>query len=78
MKVDVAQSCPTFFDSIDYTVPRILEARILEWVAVAFSRVSSQSRAWTRVSCTAGRLFTIWATKEAHSGIPKLVLKAIV
>ena len=45
----------------------ILQARILEWVAIPFSRGSSQRRAQTWVSCTAGGFFTIWATREAHS-----------
>ena len=44
----------------------ILQARILEWVAFASSRGSSQPRDWTQVSHTAGRFFTSWATKEAH------------
>ena len=39
--------------------------RILEWVAVSFSKGSSWPRDRTRVSCTGGRLFTIWATREA-------------
>ena len=39
--------------------------RILEWVAICFSRGSSQPRDWTRVSCTAGRFFTDWNTREA-------------
>ena len=38
----VAQSCPTLCDPMDYIVHGILQARILEWVAVLFSRVSSQ------------------------------------
>ena len=38
----------------------------LEWVAIPFSRGSSQPRAWTWVSCIAGRFFTVWATREAH------------
>ena len=38
----------------------ILQARILEWVAICFSRGSSQPRDWTWVSCIAGRLFTMW------------------
>ena len=42
MKVKVAQSCPTLCDPMDYTVHEILQARILEWVAVPFSRGSSQ------------------------------------
>ena len=42
----------------------ILQARILEWVAIPFSRGSSQPRDWTWFSCTAGRLFAIQATRE--------------
>ena len=41
--------------------------RILEWVDYPFSRGSSQPRNWIRVSCIAGRLFTHWAMREAHS-----------
>ena len=44
LKVKVAQSCPTLCDPMDYTVPEILQARILEWVAFPFSRGSSQPR----------------------------------
>ena len=47
------------------SVHGILQARILEWVAIAFSRVSSQPRDRTQVSCLAGSLFTIWTTREA-------------
>ena len=43
----------------------ILEARILEWVAIPFSRVSSWPRDQTRVSCITGRFFTVWTTREA-------------
>ena len=43
-----------------------LQARILEWVAIPFSRGSSQSKDWTQVSCIAGRFFTSWATGEAQ------------
>ena len=42
--VKVAQSCPTLCDLMDYTVHRILQAKILEWIAVPFSRGSSQLR----------------------------------
>ena len=42
----------------------ILQARILEWVAVSSSRGSSQPRDQTWVFCIAGRLFTNWATRE--------------
>ena len=45
------------------TAHGILQARILEWVAVPFSRGSSQHRDQTQVSHIAGRLFTIWATR---------------
>ena len=48
------------------SVHRILQARILEWVAIPFSRGSSRPRDWTRISSTAGRFFTIWVTREAH------------
>ena len=43
----------------------ILQARILEWVAVPSSWGSSQPRSWTQVSHVASRFFTIWATREA-------------
>ena len=61
----VAQSCLTLCDSMDYTAHGILQARILEWVAVPFSRGSSQSRDQTQVSRIAGGFFTSWATREA-------------
>ena len=44
VKVKVAQSCLTLCDSMDYTVYGILQATILEWVAIPFSRGSSQPR----------------------------------
>ena len=40
--------------------------RTLQWVAYPFSSGSSQPRNWTGVSCIAGRVFTSWATREAH------------
>ena len=45
----------------------ILQARILEWVTILFSRGSSRPRDRTWVSCIAGIFFTIWATREAHN-----------
>ena len=51
---------------MDYTVHGILQARILEWVAVPFSRASSQPRDWTQVSHIVGGFFTNWATREAQ------------
>ena len=55
---EVAQSCPTLCDPLDYTVHRILQARILEWVAFPFSRWSSWPRNCTQVSHIAGRFLT--------------------
>ena len=43
----------------------ILQARILEWVAIPFSRGSSWPRDRTQVSCIAGGFFTVWATGES-------------
>ena len=51
---------------MDYTVPEILQARILEWVAFPFSRGSSQHRDQTQVSCIAGRFSTSWDTREGQ------------
>ena len=48
--------------SPDSSVHEILQIRILEWVAMPFSRGSSRSRDRTQVSHTAGRFFTGWAT----------------
>ena len=45
-----------------------LQARILEWVAILFSRGSSWPKDRTQISHTAGRFLTIWATREAHLG----------
>ena len=43
----------------------ILQARVLEWLAIPFSRQSYQSKDGTQVSSTAGGIFAIWATREA-------------
>ena len=50
------------------SVHGILQARILEWIAMPFSRASSRPRDRTQVSCIAGRFFTIWTTREASIG----------
>ena len=67
---EVAQLCLTLCDPIDCSLPGssihgIFQTTVLEWVAISFSRRSSQPRDWTQVSCTAGRRFTVWATREA-------------
>ena len=64
VKVLVAQSCLTLCDPMDCSllgssVQGILQARILEWVAISFSRGSPQPRDRTLVSYTAGRFFII-------------------
>ena len=43
----------------------IFKARVLEWSAISFSRGSSWPRDPTRVSCIAGRHFTVWASRES-------------
>ena len=53
-------------NSVDSSVHGILQARILEWVAIFLSKGSSQPRDRTRVSCTETKFSTIWATWEAH------------
>ena len=64
MKVLVTQSCLTLFEATDYGPPGsfvcgILQARILQWVAIPFSKGSSRPRDQNQVSCTAGRFFII-------------------
>ena len=71
---EVAQSCTTLCDPLDCnlsgsSVHGIFQARVLEWVAISFSRGSSQPRDQTQVSHIAGRRFTLWATR----GSPLLV-----
>ena len=51
------------------SVHGILQARILEWVAISFSRGSSPPRDQTQVSHIEGRVFTTWATREAPSNL---------
>ena len=70
MKVKVSQSCPTLCNPMDYIVHGILQARILEWVAVPFSRGSFQPRDWTQVSCiTADSLPAEPTGKPKNTGV---------
>ena len=80
VKMLVSQLCPTLCDpwTVVPTPPHpppgssvhgILQARILEWVAIPFSRGSSQLKIQIQVSCIIGRFITIWATE-----INKLVI----
>ena len=67
LKVKFAHSYPTLCDPMDYTIYRILQARILEWVAFPFSRGSSQPRHQTQVSRISGGFFTSsWVTRESQ------------
>ena len=64
-----AQSCLTVCNSMDCSLPsssvhRILQARILEWVTIPFSRGSSQPRDRTWVSCIAGGSFRSEALRK--------------
>ena len=66
---EVAQSCLTLCDPMDCSLPSssvhgIVQARILEWVAIFFSRGSSWPTDWSRVSSIEGRNFTVWATRQ--------------
>ena len=70
IKVKVAQSCPILCDPMDCSLPGssvrgILQAQILECVAVLFSRGSSQPRDWTQVSHIAGRFFSILSRQRS-------------
>ena len=65
---EVAPSCPTLCDPVDCilsgsSVHGIFQARVLEYIAISSSRVSSWPRNRTGVSHIAGRRFTVWATR---------------
>ena len=75
-KSEVAQSCLTLCDPVDCILPGSSFHGVLqEWVAISFSRGSSQPRDRTQVSHIAGRRFTLWVTREACSLILKAFLK---
>ena len=68
-EVKVTQWCPTLCDPMDCSLPHssihgIFQARVLEWVAISFSRGSSWPRDRTQVSRIVDRRFTIWAAIE--------------
>ena len=70
VKVKATQASPTLCNPMDCSLPGssvhgILQARILEWVAVPFPSGSSQPRYQTQVSCSVGGFLTVWATTEA-------------
>ena len=64
-------SGPTLCNPVDCSLPGssvhgILQARVPEWFAISFSRGSFWPRDWTPVSCIAGGVFTIWATRDSR------------
>ena len=66
---EFAQLCLTLCDPMDcslsgFSVYGIFQAKVLEWVAISFSRGSSWPRDRTQVSHIAGRCFTLWGTRE--------------
>ena len=71
------QSCLTLCDPMNCspsgsTVHIILQARILEWVAISFSKGSSWTRDWTLVcfvSCMGRRVLNHWSTKEVPASV---------
>ena len=68
-EVKVTQSCLTLCNPMDCSPPGsslhgILQARVLEWIAISFSRESSQPRDRTQVSRIPGRRFNLWATSK--------------
>ena len=73
---EVAQSCPTLCDPMNCSLPGssvhgIFQAIVLEWIAISFSRGSSQPRDRTLISRIVDRCFTdaslVWATREAKN-----------
>ena len=71
VKLSVAQSCLTLCDLMDCSPPGssvhgILQASILEWLVIPFSRGSLQPRDWTWISCNAGRFLTIESSGKPH------------
>ena len=70
VKVLVAQLCLTLCDPVDCSPPGssvhvILQTRILEWIAIPFSRGSSLPSNQILVSCIEGKFFTVWATGKS-------------
>ena len=68
----LVKSCPTLHDAMDYSplgssVHESFQPRILEWVAISFSRGSSQPRDWTCISCIGRWVPYHWATREVHN-----------
>ena len=74
---EVTQLCPTLCDPMgcslsSSSVNGIFQARVLEWIAISFSKGSFRPRNRTQVSCIAGRRFTVWAIREVTIPRPQL------
>ena len=72
--MSVTQSCPTLCDPMDHSLPGfsahgLLQARILEWGAIPFSRGIYQTQGLSLVSRIAGEFLKVWATRKAHTGV---------
>ena len=61
-----------------FSVHRILQTGILEWIAPSFSRGTSWPRDPTQVSCIPGRFFTIWAAKKMYMKIKTVCVRVCV
>ena len=78
---EVPQSCLTLCDPTDCILPgssvhAIFQEIVLEWIAISFSRGSSQPRARTQVSHIVDRRFTVWATREVKMSIlPQMIYR---
>ena len=74
VRSEVAQPCATLCNPIDCSLPcssirGIFQARILQWLAISFSRESSWPGIQTQVSHIAGRCFTLWATRGSPNDL---------
>ena len=81
-KSEIVQLCWTLCDPMDCSLPGsslhgILQARVLEWVAISFSRGSSWPRDRTLVSHIPGRRFNLCTTREATLSLVKMTCKIL-
>ena len=72
-----AQSCPTLCDTMDYSAPvssvhGISQARILEWVAISYSKGLSWLRDWICVSCIGRWVLNVWEIVKVAQSCPTL------
>ena len=82
-KCHCAQSCLTLCDPMNCYLPGssvygIFQARILDWVAISFSRGSSRPRDWTHVSGIAGRFFTAESLGKPTRGVNTVFLNSFL